>query len=88
MIDFAFTENQLLYLPYGQIRTNPAGVLREVEHHCNLSRQNYRRLYERIHTTKPFQLPEVVLDSLLNSVVEQNKFLESRFGKTFFKSIA
>lgn len=86
--DAQFDHDQLLYLPFGQISANPAAVLRAVEDHCDLPRQKYSRLQEKIHATESFLLPDYVLEQLQQCVVEQNRFLENRFGTAFLKNAA
>ncbi|WP_299777496.1 sulfotransferase [uncultured Roseobacter sp.] len=82
--DDRFSEDQLLYLPFGQIKKDPTGLLRTVESHCGLPPSEYKNADRRVHQTEPLHIPNFVLDHVERNVSLQNRFIEDRFGRTFF----
>ena len=83
--DARFTQEQLLYLPYGQIAKDPLSALRRIEQHCDLPSSVYPRAKEKVHQTEPLQLPEHVVAKLKELAASQAAFLQDRFGATFYQ---
>lgn len=86
--DNRFSEDQLLYIPYGKIRTEPTKVLRSIEYHCDLPEREYKTARKRIHETEPLKLPEFVIEKLQDMAKPQDEFLLKRFGEHFFNNTA
>lgn len=86
--DSRFSQDQLLYLPFGQIKKNPLGLLNKIEHHCGLPAHTYKDADRRVHQTKPLRVPDFVLDHVESRVAPQNRFLEERFGQSFLRETA
>lgn len=83
--DARFMPERLMYLPFGQIRKDPMGVLRKIESHCNLPPFEYPRAAEKVHQTEPLGLPDHVVARLEEMAAPQNEFLVKRFGEAFFR---
>lgn len=83
--DKRFLERQLLYLPFGQIKKDPIGLLRSVEKHCDLPPQRYARADSKVHQTRSLQLPDFVLERLEEIAEPQTEFIAGRFGKSFLE---
>lgn len=84
--DERFSEDELLYLPFGQIRTSPLSLLRKVEAHCGLSAAQYADFARKVHQTTPVPMPDFVLDTVRRRTADQNQFLKGRFGQAFVES--
>lgn len=81
--DRRFSQDQLLYLPFGQIKKDPLGLLKTIEDHCDLPAQMYKNADRKVHQTKPLRLPAFVLDQVETRVAPQNRFLQERFDQSF-----
>lgn len=84
--DSRFSEDQLLYLPFGQISRDPLSILRKVEKHCGLPPVDYRTAHQRVHQTKDLELPDFVLQHLQDMSAPQAEFIQDRFGREFHMS--
>ncbi|WP_299502601.1 sulfotransferase [uncultured Roseobacter sp.] len=84
--DARFAPDQLLYLPFGRIRKDPLGVLRQIESHCGLPSQDYKTAHQQVHQTAPMIIPDFVIEQLQNATAEQDQFLQDRFGADFFEA--
>lgn len=78
-----FAEGDILFLPYGRIATDPAGVMREIEGFLGLAPHAYPRLVERVHETKSFDVPRSVTARLEEKLRAQADFLAAEFGADF-----
>ncbi len=83
--DTYFTPDQLLYLPYGMIRSEPLKLLRKIEDHCELSEYDYPEPSKVFHKTAPVFLPQDVLKILEERTAPQVDYITSRFGSDFLK---
>ena len=87
-----FSVDQILYLPFGRIKTDPLAILREVEVFLGLTPlENYPLIKEQIHrSAKKGEVniePESI--NLISSLTaSQYPFLEKRFGNDFVAQIA
>ena len=80
-----FPRENFLYLPYKEVRTDPAGFLSQIEDHLAVSRlSKYRGSKERVHKTKEVEIPGNVLAYLKKELAPQNEFLIKRFGEDWF----
>jgi hypothetical protein len=78
-----FAEADLLFLPYGRIAADPAGLMGEVEAFLGLKPHDYPRIAERVHPSKRLSIPAAVERHLAESFAGQAAFLESEFGAEF-----
>jgi hypothetical protein len=86
--DAAFPEGQMLYLPFGRIRTDPTSVMRSVEKHLGLVPfDRYRLLDARVNSTKKSEIAEPVLARVRELCEPQYEFLERRFDRAFLNEI-
>lgn len=84
--DSRFSEDQLLYLPFGQIAVDPIGVLRTIEAHCGLPPKDYKKAHKRVHQTNRLELPDFALKHLEAMSAPQAEFIQERFGENFYMS--
>ncbi|WP_375699690.1 sulfotransferase [Pseudophaeobacter sp. TrK17] len=84
--DRRFSDNQLLYLPFGQIAGDPMGFLRMVEEHCGLEPGEYKNAHRKVHQTQRLEFPDFVLRHLEAMSAPQSEFIQERFGKNFYLS--
>jgi hypothetical protein len=78
-----FAEADLLFLPYGRIAADPAGLMREVEGFLGLKPHDYPRIGERVHPSKRLSIPGAVVQHLEGRFAEQAAFLKEEFGAEF-----
>lgn len=85
--DKAFDRNRLLFLPFGKIRQDPIGLLRQVERFMGMEERNYERAQRVIHKTAEMDVPKEVLTHLERVLKPQYLFLNSYFSKEFVAAI-
>lgn len=79
-----FGAASLMLIPFARIRTDPAGLIRDVEafigvpHHAG-----YHRLTERIHATDQIDMPAEAVELARRRVAGQHEFLVDHLGKPF-----
>lgn len=75
---------RLLYLPFGMLKTDPAGMVRQVEGFLGLAPYaNYRRLGQPFNTTKKIDLPAFAKEEIRTRMAPHQEFLRERFGEEF-----
>lgn len=76
---------QVLYLPFGRIRSDPQGLFREIEAFLGIGRfDDYPLLEERVHATKQrHPIPGEVRQRFAEINADQYSFLERRFPPDF-----
>ena len=81
--------DQILYLPFGRIRSDPEGLLREVEEFIGLRRfDGYPSLHEKVHATaKSAPIPDAVRLRFAAANAAQYDFLKSRFAPDFLDQL-
>lgn len=82
--------DQILYLPFGDIRTNPEVLMRKIENHIGLEPlETYNRLHAPVNSTQDRNalISEEIKKDLKTITEPQYAFLERRFGKEFFDRI-
>ncbi len=79
-----FPRENILYLPYRQVKADPAGLLGSIEDHLDLPRHTYNGISNRVHKTKEASVPKGALSYLENLLASQSQFLVDRFGEKFF----
>lgn len=81
-----FPKSNILYLPYKQVKENPASLLSAVEDHLGVAHHaNFQDTGKRIHRTKEASAPQQVHDYLEEALAPQRDFLLERFGKAFYQ---
>lgn len=85
-----FSPEQIIYLPFGRVKTEPLAVLREVESSLSLnSFDSYPFLNQTVHKTKPVETS--ITPESHNLIVEkarpQYAFLRKRFGDAFVSQL-
>jgi hypothetical protein len=78
-----FPPGQMLYLPFGTIRTEPARLLAEVEAFLEVAPQVYEGLDTSVHKTRPVEIAPPVLALLENRLRDERDWLAARFGADY-----
>lgn len=82
-----FPEKDLLFLPFGKIRSDPERVMRDVEQTLGVKAHDYHGLGRRVHATEPVSIPEAAVDFLRSSTRQQTEFLEQEFPSDFIANL-
>lgn len=82
-----FPENNIHFIPFKKISSEPENVMRFVESLAGLPSHDYRRLNEKRLSSKRFDVPQLMIDVLTKHVAPQYPFLEQQFGKDFVSLI-
>lgn len=86
----AFHADQIHYIPFGRIKTDPVGTLRDVETYLGLEPlDDYRDIRDKVNATgkKKKTVPETICNKIMDMVNDQYPFLEARFGEEFVTRI-
>ncbi len=83
----AYKEDQLRFMPFKQIATDPDGFLREVETFVGLPPVAYPRASERVHEGQGVRVPEEVKEILRKRYADQYAFLADNFAPEFLAQI-
>lgn len=79
-----FGPDQLLILPFGDIKTDPAGLIRRIEDFIGAPHHDgYKMLDESIHATKKAAIPDWVIAELETEVAPHREFIRATFGEDF-----
>lgn len=86
-----FDPEQILYLPFGDLKARPLDILRKVEGHIGVaSFDGYRRTEAAVNTSGGIEA--VITDELAQKVAEvfagQREYLKRRFGSDFVSRIS
>jgi hypothetical protein len=81
-----FAAEDLLFLPYGRVAKDPAGLMREVEAFLGLGAFDYPRIAERVHKTKSVDVPKAIVRRLEDRLAGQVDFLAAEFGADFART--
>lgn len=80
--------NRLLVLPYGRIKSDPRGLLADVERHCGLIDWDYSNPYIRVFEgPKDISVPPEAMGALRKRLQSQYDFLSDEFGPHFLDAI-
>ncbi len=85
-----FDPSQILYIPFGRVKSEPQEVLRDVENHLGLARYSkYPKLGKQVNQTRKegIVIGAEVTDGIRQVVEPQYSFLAERFGKEFLELI-
>jgi hypothetical protein len=78
-----FAAEDILFLPYGRLAQDPAGLMREVEAFLGVAPHDYPRIAERVHETRRIEVPKSIVRHLEERLGGQVEFLVSEFGADF-----
>jgi hypothetical protein len=79
-----FGSDRLLILPFGRVKHDPAGFLRDVEDFIGAERFEYDSITEQVHKTKDVEIPQWVRDQVEQMVKPQQAYLIEAFGQGFY----
>ena len=83
-----FGADQMLFIPFKQIRDEPRRVADQVEEHLGISNYGgYSTLKKPVHVTRKSPFPEDLKIKLTNDLKDQRQFLEEYFGQEFCSMI-
>lgn len=81
-----FGDENLLALPYSDMKTDPGGMINRVEDHLGIARHNgYELLTEQIHVTKKLEIPPSVVAAAAALTASEDDFIRQEFGEEFFQ---
>lgn len=79
-----FPAEQLLFIPFGDLVTDPIKVLRRIEDFIDVKPfAGYKALTTKFNRTAPVAIPTPVLDFVSKQMERQMEFLTSTFGEDF-----
>ncbi|MDO6962699.1 sulfotransferase family protein [Rhizobium alvei] len=79
-----FAEADMLFLPYGDVASDPVGVLKRVQEFLGLEPfKSFERTDEKVHKTKSVSVPAYVPSLYSEIFADQVKFIEKEFGTDF-----
>jgi hypothetical protein len=77
---------QVLYVPFGWIKSHPDRLLRAVESAIGVSEfRGYAKITEVMNPTRKVAIPQAVEGALRETLAPQYSFLEERFGIDFLR---
>ncbi len=85
-----FDPRQILYIPFGAVKANPTGVMRDVEAHLGLPKfDKYPKLTQAVNQTRNAgtTIDEAIVTKIKSMVEPQYAYLTDRFGPDFLKQI-
>lgn len=85
-----FPAERILYVPFGDIKTDPLGVLRRIEKHLDLpsARYDIERISKPVNVGKRYRVPATVIERIEESQAAQWAFLMDHFPDEFCKRLA
>lgn len=79
-----FGEENLLCLPYSDMKTDPRGMIDRIENHLGIARyENYELLTEQIHVTKKVEIPPSVVAAAAAVTAAEDDYIRREFGEEF-----
>lgn len=82
-----FPEENMHFIPFKRIPTEPESVMRYVEGLVGLRPHKYKNLHGNRSPKKKIAVPSSVIDRINDHVAPQYVFLEQHFGKEFVDRI-
>lgn len=79
--------SQILYLPYGDIKSRPDYLLTQLSDFLEVKNIRYNNAGKVVHKTKPVELTASAVQTLESYSMPQYGFLEEKFGPEFMKRI-
>ena len=84
--DEVFESRQIIYIPFGRLKSDPEGVLRDVEAFLGLEPYaGYPVLSKKVNATgkRKVEIPETIREKLRLAAKPQYHYLKERFGTAF-----
>lgn len=78
-----FPTEQMLFLPYSRISSDPASFLASIETFLGVDSRSYGQSDEKVHQTKPVEISQGVEEFLVERLQGERRFLADRFGPEF-----
>ena len=82
-----FSANQIHYIPFGRIKSDPIGILRGIETYLGLDPlDDYPSITNKVNATgknKKINIPDNISQKIRDMTESQYPFLRERFGKEF-----
>lgn len=80
-----FSADRLLFLPFGMLKTDPVGLLHQIEDFVGAKRFNdYQAVTEQVHKTREVEVPDWVADAIRDMTKPQADYLIEAFGEEFY----
>lgn len=80
-----FGAENLLVLPYSNMKTDPRGMISEIEDHIGVPRfDGYELLTTQIHVTKKLEIPPSVVAAAAALTASEDDYIRREFGEEFF----
>ena len=80
-----FGAENMLILPYGDMKTDPRGMIDRIEAHIGVARhEKYELLTEQIHVTKKLEVPPSVVAAAAALTAAEDDYIRQEFGEEFF----
>ncbi|MEM9060134.1 MAG: sulfotransferase [Pseudomonadota bacterium] len=85
-----FPAERILYVPFGDLKTDPLGVLRRIEKHLDLPAAQYDvpKISKPVHVGTRYHVPTPVKDALEERLAPQWAFLMDHFPQEFCKRLS
>lgn len=81
-----FGAENMLCLPYGDMKTDPRGMIDRIEAHIEVARhEDYALLTEQIHVTKKLEVPLSVIAAAAALTAPEDDYIRQEFGEEFFQ---
>jgi hypothetical protein len=81
-----FGKENLLILPYRDMRADPREFLARIEDFLGIERlETYQYLTAEVHVTQKLEIPEKVIARATQKTAEEDTYLRTTFGEAFFE---
>lgn len=78
--------SSVLYVPFGDIRTQPRNVLRRIEEFIGLKHfDGYANSEDAVHVGRKVAIDDEIIEEVHRACVSQYEFLSGRFGDDFLR---
>lgn len=82
-----FSSSQLLIVPFGHIKRDPSGLIRQIETFIGASPfSKYQSLNKAVHKTKKIEIPTWVSSHIESIASDQRRYIIDEFGQDFFQN--
>lgn len=82
-----FGPEQLLVLPFGDIRSDPARMVARIEKHLGIARHvGYSGLAQPVHVTRKLVIPESVIAAARALTSDEDDYIKRKFGQEFLEA--
>jgi hypothetical protein len=76
--------DRIIFLPFGQIISDPNGFLKSVEKFCELDSSKYPKAHSKVHETRKIEIPIQIRNYQRSLAQVDQEFILSEFGADFF----